>query len=58
MAIEIKNVLIRKDGIKYVIIPKNSKIKEGSPVLITDNLNLINKFKKEEKNGRKGKNWI
>lgn len=48
---EIKKVLIRKDGIKYVIIPKNSKIKEGDTVLITNNLNLINKFR-EVKNER------
>ena len=45
---EIRNVLIRKDGIKYVIIPKNSKIKAGSKVLVTDNLRLINKFMEEE----------
>lgn len=47
---EIRNVLKRKDGIKYCIIPKKSKIKGGDMVLITNNINLINKFKKEEKN--------
>lgn len=49
---EIKKVLIRKDGIKYVIIPKNSEIKEGEMILMTNNLNLINKFIREEKNGK------
>ena len=49
---EIKKVLIRKDGIKYVIIPKNSEIKEGERILMTNNLNLINKFIREEKNGK------
>jgi len=46
---EIRNVLIRKDGIKYCIIPKKSKIKAGDTILITNNLKLINKFK-EDKN--------
>ena len=50
MNIEIRTVLIRTDGIKYLIIPKKSKIKEGTQVVITDNLNMINKFKKEELN--------
>lgn len=49
---EIRTVLLRKDGIKYLIIPKKSKIKNGEQVLITNNLMLINKIKKEEqKNG-------
>ncbi len=44
--IEIKKVLVRKDGIKYVIVPKASKIKGGDLV-------LIRKVKKEEfKDGR------
>ena len=47
---EIRNVLIRKDGIKYCIIPKKSKIKGGDMILITNNLKLIDKFQKEEKN--------
>jgi len=46
---EIRNVLIRKDGIKYCIIPKKSKIKAGEIILITNNIKLINKFQKEEK---------
>ncbi len=51
---EIRTVLIRTDGVKYLIIPKKSKIKAGTQVLVTDNLKLINKFIKEEKdNGRK-----
>lgn len=31
---EIKKVLLRKDGIKYIIIPKNSEIKDGDFVSI------------------------
>lgn len=31
---EIRKVLIRKDGVKLVIIPKKSEIKEGEYVLI------------------------
>jgi len=50
---EIKKVLLRSDGVKYCIIPKNSLIKEGDTILITNNLNLINKFMGEEKDGRK-----
>lgn len=50
---EIRNVLIRKDGIKYLIIPKKSKIKAGEKVLVTNNLKLITKYLKEENNGRK-----
>lgn len=45
---EIKKVLLRKDGIKYVIIPKNSKIKSGDTILMTNNLLLINKFQEVE----------
>ena len=53
---EIKKVLIRKDGIKYCIIPKNSKINGGDLILMTNNLKLITKFIEEEKNVRgKGK---
>jgi hypothetical protein len=44
--VEIKKVLIRKDGIKIVIIPKNSGIEAGDYVKI---------IKLEEENGsRKG----
>ncbi len=52
---EIRTVLKRTDGIKYCIIPKQSLIKGGEKVLITNNLKLINKFIEEEKND-KGKN--
>ena len=45
---EIRTVLVRKDGVKHVFIPKKSKIQGGEQVLITNNLNLINKIKKEE----------
>ena len=41
-----------------IIIPKGSDIKKGELVLITNNLNLINKFQteeKEENNGGKNK---
>ena len=46
---EVRTVLERKDGVKMVIIPKPSKIKKGDLVLVTNNLNLISKFIKEEK---------
>jgi len=53
---EIKKVLLRSDGVKMVIIPKNSNIESGDLVLISNNLNLIKKFKKEEEeNGRRKK---
>lgn len=52
---EIVNCLERKDGIKYVIIPKNSKIKKGRKLLVVDitkeliqmKKNSINKLKEE-----------
>jgi len=47
---EVRTCLERKDGIKMVIIPKKSKIIKGELVLVTNNLKLINKFIKEEKN--------
>jgi len=47
---EIRKVIQRKDGIKLVSIPKHSEIKRGDYVLITNNLNLVSKFQKEEKN--------
>lgn len=50
---EIKKVLERKDGVKLVIVPKGSKIKKGDMVLITNNLKLLNKFLREEKNDRR-----
>jgi len=40
----------RSDGVKMVFIPKNCNIKNKDRVLVTNNLNLINKFLKEEKN--------
>jgi hypothetical protein len=46
---EVLNVLQRKDGVKMVIIPKNCTIQKGQKVLVSNNLNLINKFLKEEK---------
>lgn len=46
---EVLNILLRKDGVRMVIIPKKSDIK-GKKVLVTDNLKLINKFLEEEKN--------
>jgi len=48
--VEVCKVLERKDGVKMVIIPKNCNILKGQKVLVTNNLNLINKFLKEEKN--------
>ena len=47
---EVRTCLERKDGIKMIIIPKKSKIKRGDLVLATNNLKLIDKFMKEEKN--------
>jgi virulence-associated protein VagC len=32
MAMEVKKVLIRKDGVKYIIVPKNSQLKAGDLV--------------------------
>jgi len=52
---EAKKVLIRSDGVKYIIVPKKSKIKEGELVLITNNLSLITKFMEEESNERRKK---
>jgi len=52
---EIRKVLMRKDGVKMVIIPKHSKIIKGELVLITNNLRSINKFLEEEKNATRGK---
>lgn len=49
---EVRKVLERKDGIKMVIIPKKSKIKKGELVLVTNDLKLVSKFLKEEKNGK------
>jgi len=50
---EVRKVLQRKDGVKMVIVPKNSNIKKGELVLITNDLTMINKFLKEEKNGNR-----
>jgi hypothetical protein len=32
---EVRRVLIRKDGIKYIIIPKKSEIQSGDFVIVT-----------------------
>lgn len=45
---EIKKVLVRKDGIKYLIIPKLSNLNVGDYVAIT-------KVNMEETDGRKRK---
>ena len=45
---EVVTCLQRKDGIKMAIIPKNSNIKKGDKVLITNNLELVSKFLKAE----------
>ena len=52
---EVLTLKERKDGIKYLIVPKHSLIKKGDLVLVTSNLKLIHKFQMEEKNGGKGK---
>ena len=46
---EVLNVLKRTDGVKYVIIPKKSKIMGGDKILVTNNLKMINRVLKEEK---------
>lgn len=48
----ITQVHIRKDGIKYLIVPKKSKINSGEYVVVSNNLNMIEKIKREDKNGR------
>ena len=48
----IVKVLQRKDNVKMAIIPKKSNIEKGQYVLISNDLNVINKYK-EEKNARK-----
>lgn len=52
---EVLKVSERSDGVKMVFIPKRSEIKKGDLVLVTNNLELINKFKinkmENEKNG-------
>jgi len=50
---EVVKVHVRTDGIKYCIVPKKSNIGVGDLVLITNNLNLIKNYKKEEEDGRK-----
>lgn len=52
--LEVKKILQRSDGVKYVIIPKNSSLYPGEMVLITNNMKLINKFMEVE-DGRKGR---
>jgi hypothetical protein len=37
-------VHLRKDNIKYLIIPKKSLIKEGEYVVVSNNLNLLKKI--------------
>lgn len=44
---EIKKVLLRVDGVKYIIIPRNSDLKKGDCVKI---------IKMEEEDGRERKN--
>lgn len=52
---EMITVLKRSDGVKYLIIPKKSKIQGGDKVLVTNNLKLFNKILKEEKNNGRRK---
>lgn len=46
---EIRKVLERKDGVKMVIVPKDSEIKKGDYIMITK------VDEKEVKNGRRKK---
>ena len=45
---EVKKILLRTDGVKYIIVPKNSDLKAG------DLIKLI-KIEKEDEDG-KGRN--
>lgn len=51
MTEEILKVHFRKDNIKYIIIPRKSKIQSGEYVIVTNNLNMFKKLIKEEHNG-------
>jgi len=55
MAEVIVKVLIRTDKIKYLIVPKSSKIVAGEYVVVSNNLNMLKKSQKEEQNGRRKK---
>lgn len=46
---EIIKVHQRKDGIKYCIIPKKSNINNGDYIVVSNDLELIKKIKKEVK---------
>jgi len=45
---EVKKVLVRSDGVKYIIIPKHSELGAG------DLIKMI-KLEKEDENGEDGK---
>jgi hypothetical protein len=47
----IVKVLLRTDNVKYLIVPKKSKINAGEYVVVSNNLNMIEKIQKEEKDG-------
>ena len=53
--VEILNVKSRKDKVKYLIIPKKSIIQSGDKVLVTNDLELINKFIEGEEKSQKKK---
>ena len=47
--LEVKRISERKDGVKMVLIPKNSKFNRGELVVITNDTDIINKLRKEGK---------
>lgn len=51
MAEEIVKVHLRKDNIKYLIVPKSSSISAGEYVVISNNMDILKEIKKEVENG-------
>lgn len=43
----------RKDKIKYLIVPKYCKINSGDYVVVSNNMDIIKKIRKEEANVNK-----
>lgn len=49
----IVKVAERKDGVKYVIIPKRSKINKEQYVVVSNNMDMLKEIKKGGKDGRR-----
>lgn len=45
----IVRVNVRKDGVKYIIIPKHSDINSKEYVLVSNNMDMVNKIKEVKK---------